>query len=454
MSKDRYIAISSNAKWLFWFLIENYCVIDEVSETQTELAKRAGMGIRSFRAACNELVEAKLLDKAFHKPAKEAPRCTFRIQHEMCFKGSFVGKNVTKWDSYSTAVFQIEGIKRLEKLVLLSLILNSDDDGFVVNLGLSDIGRMCGMSKERVKRYVNCLVSKGYLYQVTLGATGKGLFGLLPGSYTVNLMPIHNQCSYRIHKCTHQDVRDSVGIWHIVKYLEQVAREHAVELKMLSKYRDLSSSIPSTLLLNSYSKCGGGLKLTVHEMCKDLIEQISSKQIVGILQSHMDKTVTYVLNHHKNEVRNWVLEPMTIELISRYWREFVVPEQKVIALLDQAQGGDDLSYPETKSRTEDIERGDLLVHWFSQLVAYQALYVARCVHILCGASVDNATKLVFIGDDKEGRSWSIFRVVEMSQCDYEADTHMRKVNITRDKYQVIDLVRPPKLKHGENDSVI
>ncbi|MFT5757557.1 MAG: DNA-binding Lrp family transcriptional regulator [Alteromonadaceae bacterium] len=73
------------------------------------------------------------------------------------------------------------------RLLLIILLRNANECGVVDQLGLSELGRLTGMTKESVKSRIKHLMKKGYIRSYIAGVTGSYMYHRSPGIIYLNL---------------------------------------------------------------------------------------------------------------------------------------------------------------------------------------------------------------------------------------------------------------------------
>lgn len=83
--------------------------------------------------------------------------------------------------------FYIPKLKLANRLLLSVLLSYADECGVVRGIGISDLMKLTGMSKDRLDSQVDKLLKQGYVRSKFSGVTGTSLFGIAKGYYYLNL---------------------------------------------------------------------------------------------------------------------------------------------------------------------------------------------------------------------------------------------------------------------------
>lgn len=419
--------LTSNARWVCWSLAQLAVDEDVIEQKQDDLAKIAQVGLRTLHSSFNEILAAGLLEKEYRSAVKKTARCRYRIRSKACLINAVVGGSERRWREYASAVYADEVLKRHEKLVLLALVLRGDNSGFVEGMGLSELGLSCGMTKDRVQRYVKSLVSKSYLYQANFGATGGSLLGVMKGSYYINLRALGVNDKQQILR-SWQNLFLSSGFRDLKLYLKQVLESKAMPKRDNVLQLPLKSFIPSEYLSQNYSfsDVHFSTSQSVVDLAKRIYSSISSAQVLTILQRNLERSVSRVLSDYPSNLASWEFEHAELQDIASEWKERVVPRAKLTKrkkLLErQAAASENLS-DEIAEFNLDCEAIEVFSLWAACLAVYQA----KCVHILCSRFIEESKGLCLIGSGMAGelRSFRLLKHTSDEVPDSVADLELK-----------------------------
>jgi hypothetical protein len=83
--------------------------------------------------------------------------------------------------------FKEPRLKLANRLLLVVLLSHADPCGVVRSLGMSDLVKLTGMTKDRLKSQLEKLSTAGYIRATVSGVTGCYIFGVAKGMYWLNL---------------------------------------------------------------------------------------------------------------------------------------------------------------------------------------------------------------------------------------------------------------------------
>lgn len=195
-----------------------------VSTTVKVLAKTVGLTeatLKKVRTLLSGLNYIEVTPKSVNKEKIGRPRLTFKITSTLMNKvsqqtdrqltatcqeeHSQLLKKLLFWSNEggegdALRERNIKKIKKTDKesptthtftiatrLLLANLYSRADPCGVVINLGLSKLSGLTGMSADRLKSQLDVIKNLGYLIDRTPGLTGKRLFGHATGAFYMNV---------------------------------------------------------------------------------------------------------------------------------------------------------------------------------------------------------------------------------------------------------------------------
>ncbi|GLQ31720.1 helix-turn-helix domain-containing protein [Litoribrevibacter albus] len=155
------------------------------------ISKLLGVTDRVVSGALRYLVDEGLLEKCRAHKAPDRIFVSYALQDDLyrikktdCSVPleSFVIEIAQ--DTYTDKTHKL---KLANRLLLLVLFINADENGVVRNLGVADLAKLTGMSRDRLKSQLEKLMDLEYIRFFTPGVTGTHLFGVAKGAYFLNL---------------------------------------------------------------------------------------------------------------------------------------------------------------------------------------------------------------------------------------------------------------------------
>ena len=195
------VELNPAEKYFLVRLVNSYRKTLLIPLSAEKLAEKFGVSVPVARSVLNRfLVEEECVQKVRGDAvAPQGSQMTGRPPFNYRFHQERLQKLLAKVPVYGTTgkhqslisdVLGGAGFKNLpprHRLLLAVMLHYSDECGAVRGLGISDLGSLASMKRDRCKKSLQELMEKEFIVAYSPGATGALLFGATPGMYLLNL---------------------------------------------------------------------------------------------------------------------------------------------------------------------------------------------------------------------------------------------------------------------------
>lgn len=184
-------------KYFLIKIIHCYGVDTPVDQPQVELAIELGVSRNVVGTALKYLADGQYLEQERFVDKGGASKGRYRVSgklqqklrnaadHEV-FHGPLID-HLLEPDVSRKKINKRHQLMLSHRLLLIVLLGKANRRGVVEGMGMSELGGLTGMSGERLRSQISKLKDLGYLRFHVPGATGKRLFGHIPGMFFLNL---------------------------------------------------------------------------------------------------------------------------------------------------------------------------------------------------------------------------------------------------------------------------
>jgi len=256
---------SAEIKWFLLALLYNFYSKGKVELTVKDLSERLGVSKNVITKSFSYLVEVKALNKRKLKTDKNGFVNTYDILiDKTSIDNIFPSMKKNEFpqinDTHKSLVDMMFKTKSNElhksklqisnRLLLVILLMHADNCGVVRGLGVSDLMRLTGMSRDRLKSQLNKLKYCEFMCASLGGVTGRYLFGVAKGIYRLNLK--HKFYQTNAYKPITVLIPNREGDYENVRFIYSQARFTNRALKNIrtdKNNRDNSNKIKEEFIL-------------------------------------------------------------------------------------------------------------------------------------------------------------------------------------------------------------
>ncbi|MGR6781772.1 helix-turn-helix domain-containing protein [Moritella viscosa] len=161
-----------------------------------ELSKQCGVTNNVVTRSLQQLYESEYLEKSnINENKKGRPKCHYLFTNKLKKLATEIQN--TEVSTYVKSIIdtilivgredQHYELRVSNRLLLCVLVVNSYGYGAVNNLSTTDISKLTGMSKDRVRSQIKKLIELGYISRYTAGISQSNIFGKKNSTYVLAL---------------------------------------------------------------------------------------------------------------------------------------------------------------------------------------------------------------------------------------------------------------------------
>ena len=186
--------LGPDAKFILARFVQRYGLSKAAISSIRELAETFGFSDRMAKKALTELVRQGVLSDQSARGGRGRPKSQYQLQSKFVsdfkrhMKGTSFCHELTVDDLLKSFTRKDKGfLSTTNRLLLATLLCRADHFGIVEDMGASELSRLTGLGRERLKYRLQTLIDLGFIRGSVPGASSLTLFRPTKSVYFLNL---------------------------------------------------------------------------------------------------------------------------------------------------------------------------------------------------------------------------------------------------------------------------